>query len=137
MHNFNHWKAIALGVLVWLVPFLVSFLFYKPGGEISIDQMTFKTVMLLVSQSIGAITLWYYFRSVNSDFVRMGLLVGFIWLGVNWLLDLLTLVLMFQQPLGEYFLHTGLLYLGIPITSTLLGIVLAGKIEPESLEAKI
>ena len=133
MQTFNYWKVIALGFLVWLVPFLVSFLFYTPGGNISIDLQAFKTVMLLTSQAVGAITLWYYFRSARKDFVRTGLIVGFVWLLVNWALDFLTLILMFQQPLGQYFLYTGLLYLGMPITTTLLGVLLAQKVpEPET-----
>jgi len=133
MQTFNYWKVIALGVLVWLVPFLVSFLFYSPDGEMTLNIHTFKTIMLLVSQTIGAVTLWYYFRSVHKDFVRTGLIVGFIWLLVNWVLDFLTLILMFQQPLGEYFLQTGLRYLGMPITSTLIGLLLAQKVpEPET-----
>lgn len=127
MTQLNWWKIMALGITIWLVPFVVSLLFYNPAGELTTDIVAFKTVMLLVSQATGALVIWYFFRSVKTQFVSTGLLVGLAWLVINWLLDILVLVGLFGQPFPQYFIQTGARYLAIPITTLLVGLV-AGQV---------
>lgn len=123
--QFNVWKAITLGIIVWLVPFLSSFLFHTPSGDLVVDEVAFKTAMLLVSTLTGSMAIFYFFRSVNREFLKLGLNLGIVWLLINWLLDLLTLVLMFNEPVGTYFVNIGLRHLNIPMMTVLVGAVAA------------
>jgi hypothetical protein len=41
-------KNVLLGFLSWLIPFAISFLFYKPGGELVVPYATFKSTIMVV-----------------------------------------------------------------------------------------
>lgn len=124
----NPWKTITFGILLWLVPFVVSLFFFSSNGELAIDQLTFRTIMLLtLAFTLTGLT-WFYFKSITTDFVKSALQLGLIWLVVNWVLDLLVLVAVFGNPLDEWLVATGARYVMIPIVTTLVGLVVSDKV---------
>lgn len=117
-------KAFGLGFLTWLVPFVVSFAFYKPDGTLSVDIFLFKSIMIVVASVFGSFALVKYFKSVNEQFVKEGVLLGVLWLVINIILDLIILVPMSKMSIGNYIVQIGLRYLMIPAISIGMGSVL-------------
>lgn len=120
-------KIVIFGFLVWLVPFVASLFFYSAEGKLIIDTFLFKSIMIVVGSIVGAFLLVSYFKKINKDYLKEGILVGVIWFGINILLDLLVLVLMFGMPMLDYFTRIGLGYIVIPVMSIMVGKALANK----------
>jgi hypothetical protein len=122
-------KNLLLGFLSWLIPFAVSFLFYKPGGELMVPYATFKTTIMLVGTISGCFLLLRYFKLVENEYVWNGLVVGFSWLLINLLLDVIILIPMMKTSFSEYFMSIGLGYLAIPVISFTIGYVLQPRLK--------
>jgi len=115
------------GFLAWLIPFVVSFLFFSKSGQLSIDQSLFKSIMVVVGMLTAVILLLRYFKNVKlgKDLLKEGLMVGLAWLVINSALDYATLVTVFKMPLLSWINGIGVRYLAIPIVS--VGMSLAKK----------
>ncbi len=120
-------KNIFYGFLVWLIPFVAAFFFYTREGTLTIDRYFFKTIMIAVGSVSAAFLLISYFKKINTGYLKEGILVGVIWLGISILLDLLVLVQMFGMSISDYFTQIGLGYLAIPAMSIAVGTALANK----------
>lgn len=83
--------------------------------------------MIIVGSITGAILLVSYFKKVNEDYLREGILVGVIWFCINILLDLVVLIPMSKMPIPDYFTQIGLRYLVMPAMSIAVGAALANK----------
>ena len=116
-------KMVLLGILLWLIPFLISFFMYSPEGEPLIDLFLFKSIMIVVGAITGAILLIFYFRKLDKDFLKEGIIVGLTWLVISIILDLVILVPMSGMPVADYFTQIGLRYLTIPAMSIAVGAV--------------
>ncbi len=114
-------RLIGYGILSWLAPFLVSFLFYGPGGVLLIDIDLFKTLMVLVGSGAGAVLLYMYFRVVRECYVREAWIAGIVWMAINWLLDLVFLLPLSRQAPIDYLIQIGLRYLMILFMSLAVG----------------
>ena len=125
MHSLK--SALIYGFLVWLIPFVAAVPFYSPEGEPIIDIFLFKTIMIVVGSLAGAFFLLRYFKGVTADFVREGMMIGVIWLAMNWALDFAVLLQMSDMTIGAYFTEIGLRYLTMPIFSIAIGMALAKK----------
>ena len=120
----NKYLKIGLfGFLTWLVPFVVGFLFYSPEGELLIDALVFKAIMIVVGSITGATLLVLYFKKIDKDYLTEGIIVGAVWFVLNILLDLLILVPMAKMAVGTYFAQIGFEYLTIPTISIAMGLV--------------
>lgn len=123
----KHLRNILYGFLAWLIPFVASFFFYTREGKLTIDIFLFKSIMIVVGSISAAILLLLYFRRINGDYLREGILVGLTWLGINVLLDLLVLIPMSGMSIADYFTQIGIRYLVIPVMSTTVGAALGNK----------
>lgn len=121
-------RLVGLGVLSWLIPFAVSFMFFKPGGELLVPYATFKSSIMAVGVLSGSYLLFQFFKAVDAEFVKYGVLVGIIWLLLNLLLDILVLVPMMKSTLSEYFTTIGIGYISIPAVSIAMGYLLQQKV---------
>lgn len=102
-------NVLGRGAVVWLVPFLVSFGFYTPAGELITSYALFKSVM--------ALTLTWTVLAVNLVRPPRGLppaLVAGAYLLINILLDVVVLIPLMGLTAAEYSEQIGLLYLIIP-----------------------
>ena len=116
------WKrALALGFIMWLVPFVVSFMLYSRDGKMLVSQAFFDSVMIFTGSLVGAVCVVRYFRRVRSDFAKEGLIVGAIWLVENWALDIAILLPMSKMALGDYFMNIGLGYFAMFFTAAAVG----------------
>ena len=122
-------KNIALGFLSWLIPFAVSFLFYKPGGELVVPYSTFKATIMVVGTISGCYLLFRYFKALDSDFIKQGIIVGLSWFAINIVLDAIILIPMMKSTFADYFMSIGLGYIAIPVISISMGYLLDRKVE--------
>ena len=93
-------KMGLFGLLTWLIPFVVGFLFYSPQGDLLVDALVFKSVMVVVSSITGALLLVLYFKKVTTKYLSEGIVVGLVWLILNLILDLVVLVPMAGMTTG-------------------------------------
>jgi hypothetical protein len=120
-------KISLYGFIAWLIPFVSAFFFYTREGKLNIDIFLFKTIMIIVGSVTGAILLVSYFRKINADYLKEGILVGIIWFCVNIVLDLLILIPMSGMAIPDYFTQIGLRYLMMPAMSIAVGAAIANK----------
>ena len=120
-------KNIILGFLSWLIPFAVSFLFYKPGGELVVPYATFKSTMMVVGTISGCYLLVRYFNFVEIDFIKNGVIVGLSWFAINIVFDTLILIPMMKSNFIDYFMSIGVGYFAIPSISIAMGYLLETK----------
>lgn len=118
-------RLLYYGVFVWIVPFVVSFLFYDASGVLQTSEDLFKSSMIVVSGIAGSVALLRYFRKIDNNFIAEGWTAGTVWLALNLLLDLLILVPFANMPIPKYFASIGLRYLQILIMSVLAGLLVA------------
>lgn len=125
--NFNFLKLLFYGFLVWLIPFITSVFFYTQEGELRTDIFLFKTIMIVVGAILGAFLLISYFKKIENNFLREGIIVGIVWFGLNIVLDLVILKPISGMTIPVYFMQVGLRYLSIPAMSIAVGAALANK----------
>ncbi len=120
-------RTVLYGFLAWLIPFIASFLFYSREGGLTIDVFLFKSIMIIVGSISAAFLLISYFKRVDADYLKEGIMVGVIWFGINILLDLMVLIPMSGMLITDYFTQIGLRYLVIPAMSITVGATLANR----------
>lgn len=117
-----NWKVLLLGIVSWVVPFVASFLFFGPGGELAVPLPLFKSLMIVIFGGLGALLLVFAFRHVSPTLAN-GAALGGLWLLMNLALDLAILVPMVRMELGSYVQDIGLRYLLMPIMGAAIGTV--------------
>ncbi|MFN7436251.1 MAG: hypothetical protein ACK5R0_14430 [Bacteroidota bacterium] len=122
-------KNILFGFLSWLIPFTVSFLFYKPGGELIVPYSTFKSTIMVVGTLSGCYLLLRYFKLVDTDFIRNGVIVGLSWFAINIILDAVILIPIMKTTFADYFMSIGLSYIAIPTISIAMGYLLERRVK--------
>lgn len=120
-------RNVLYGFLAWLIPFVASFFFYSREGKLTIDIFLFKSIMIVVGSFSAAILLIYYFKNINVDYLKEGIIVGLVWFGISVVLDLLILIPMSGMSIMDYFMQIGLRYLAIPAMSIAVGTSLENK----------
>lgn len=120
-------KIILLGVLIWIVPFIVSmFIWDVEAGMPIVSAYWFGTIMAVCWAVAFAIAICVYFRSKLKDPVRDGWIVGISWFIVLLILDLIVLVAAFGMDIADY-LRMFINYLATLIITVAVGYVKAAK----------
>jgi hypothetical protein len=107
------WKrAVLLGLLSWLIPFVISFFLFSMKKS---NAPLFSTLMDLVVLFAAGILLARYFRN-RPIVVREALLVGTLWFVMNLIFDypMFAYGPMKMTALG-YYSEIGLVYLTFPV----------------------
>ncbi|MGA3129316.1 MAG: hypothetical protein ABSD59_00840 [Terracidiphilus sp.] len=109
-------RIVWIGLLSWLIPFLVSFLAFPLK---KINAPLFSTVMYLVVLVTAGALLNLYFRKRRVSVSEAGW-VGTLWMIVNLILDFPMFAFgpMRMTPLG-YYSEIGLVYLTFPVFAIL------------------
>lgn len=124
MKKYQFAQNMLLGFLSWLFPFAISFLFYKPGGELLVPYGTFKSSIMVIGIICCCLLLIKYFSNIDSNFTKNGIIVGLSWIAINIALDALLLIPLMQTNFKDYFLTIGLSYISIPLISITIGYML-------------
>jgi hypothetical protein len=117
-------RILLFGFLTWLVPFVISFGFYTPTGELLTSHDLFKSVMVVVLTGCVCYLLYRYFKEQRHSYAKSGWLIGVSWLVINLLLDVVILVPLAKMTYRFYFESIGLLYLVIAIVPIAIGYTL-------------
>jgi hypothetical protein len=114
-------KALGLGALVWLVPFVIAFLAFPLRTS---ARPTFESILSVAVAAAAVLFGLLYLRHVESNAVREGLVLGLLWLVTCVAIDAPLMLLggPMQMSLGEYMGDIGLTYVGIPAITTGLGV---------------
>jgi len=94
-----------------------------------IDEMLFKTLMVVEGSIAGAALTAWYFLGVRDNFVKEGIWLGVTWLLVNWALDIFGILPFAGMTLARYFAEIGLRYLGMFAPSVAVGYVLQRRLK--------
>jgi hypothetical protein len=117
-------RLAGMGLLIWAVPFAVSFGLYDRSGKLTVSYDFFKAVMVVSSSFIAGYILYRFFRNVEGSYLRHGLVAGLVWLLVNWIMDIVALLPIAGLSWFDYFTGIGFGYLQIPVVSTAVGYLL-------------
>jgi len=105
-------KALLFGFLVWLIPFLISILIYPLHES---NRPLFESIMPVVVAISAVFFSNLYFRKLEKDFLKQGILLGIIWFAISTVIDLFMFM---QGPMKmtfvDYMADIGLTYLIIP-----------------------
>ena len=119
---FTNWRVWLGGVLSWVIPFFGSFPFYDPVEGLMVPLIVFKSIMVVLGALSGTALLVWVFRALKPA-LGAAIVIGCLWLGINWLLDIVALVPMAGMDIGTWFVEIGLRYLTIPIIAAGMGMV--------------
>jgi hypothetical protein len=113
-------RAIGLGFLMWLIPFIVAFLVF-PLRESA--RPVFESVMAVTVTGTAVGLGLAYLRRVARAYAREGLAVGAAWFVLCVLIDAPLMLLggPMQMSVGAYFGDIGLTYVSIPLVTWGLG----------------
>ena len=121
----RYWKLVLYGILIWLIPFVVSVLIF-PFHET--ERPLFESIMPVVVTLCAAVFGVLYLRRTTGVFLREGIVIGLAWLVISLLIDLpLFSAGPMAMPLAEYVKDIGLTYLIIPVVTISLGYLLQSK----------
>jgi hypothetical protein len=119
-------KRVGYGAVIWLIPY-VSAIALLPLMQT--DYAFFKTIMIVVGSLVGALLTALYFKDVEKNFLREGLLLAVTWLAVNWVLDFAALLPFTKQTVPRYFMEIGFSYTAMVWPTVVIGWLLSRKIE--------
>lgn len=113
-------KAIRLGFLVWLVPFVVAFLVFPVRDS---ARPVFESVMAVTVAGTAVGLGLAYSRGVPGMRAREGLAVGVVWFAMCVLIDAPLMLVggPMQMSASAYFGDIGLTYVSIPLVTSGLG----------------
>ncbi|MFH1684427.1 MAG: hypothetical protein ABIA67_06060 [Candidatus Margulisiibacteriota bacterium] len=119
-------KKIGYGLIVWVVPFISAIPLL---GLMDTNLIFFKTLMIIIGGITSAVCAALYFDKIKKDYLKEGIILGLVWLAVNWLLDFAALLPLSKMPYGQYFAEIGLRYLAMPVFTVSIGYILEKKIK--------
>jgi len=116
-------RALLLGLLVWLVPFVVACCIFPLKES---RRSLFESIMPVTLAAVVTGCALLYIRKVRTPSLREGLLLGLIWMAISVAIDL---PLMLSPPMSmpplEYAADVGLTYLMMPVLT--VGIAAASR----------
>lgn len=111
-------KLTLPSLVIWLVPFLVSFVFYDQSGSMVGEYWVFKVTMIIAA----TVAAWFMLRTFFKDNPHVTVLqASIVILLFQVLLDILVLIGLLKMPAGIYFATVLPVYLVIiPVTNYVL-----------------
>lgn len=108
-------KICLFGFLVWLIPFLVSFLIF-PLRESDSYRPLFESIMPVVITISVVFLSVLYFKKLEKDYLNESIIVGIVWLVISIIIDLIMFLpeSPMQMSFVNYMMDIGITYLIIP-----------------------
>ncbi|OPY28195.1 MAG: hypothetical protein A4E27_00381 [Methanobacterium sp. PtaU1.Bin242] len=103
-------KIIIFGLLIWLIPTIISFLI----SYLNILSLFDIIVAVVVAATVIGFS-YLYFKDIDGNFVREGIIIGVIWVLVSIILDLVLIILgVTKLSLANYAIYVAPVYIIIP-----------------------
>ena len=78
-------KIIIYGIMVWLVPFVVSFIIYPLKTP---TYPLFESILSVVIAVAAVLFSYYYLKNTSDNFISQGVIIGISWFIICILMDL-------------------------------------------------
>jgi len=107
-------KLVGFGFLIWLIPFLVSFVIFPLKSS---NRPLFESIMPVVLVLAVMISSVLYFKKIEKDSLKEGILAGVLWFVLSLVIDLLLFLPPSPMHMNfvDYMMDIGLTYLIILI----------------------
>jgi hypothetical protein len=107
-------KLAGFGFLIWLMPFLVSFVIFSLKSS---NRPLFESIMPVVLVLAVMTSSFLYFKKIEKDLLKEGILAGVLWFVLSLVIDLLLFLPAspMQMSFVDYMMDIGLTYLIIII----------------------
>lgn len=103
-------KIIIFGLLIWLIPTIISFLI----SYLNILSLFDIIVAVVVAATVIGFS-YLYFKDIDGNFVREGIIIGVIWVLVSIILDLVLIIVgVTKLSLANYVIYVAPVYIIIP-----------------------
>ncbi|OGD54298.1 hypothetical protein A3K80_08115 [Candidatus Bathyarchaeota archaeon RBG_13_38_9] len=114
MSSRNLKKILLFGVLIWLIPFVVSFFIFPLRSS---SRPLFESIMPVILTLAVAFFTVRYLSKISRDFVKEGILIGIVWLVTSLVIDLILFIpeSPMQMTLSDYMVDIAITYLIILI----------------------
>jgi hypothetical protein len=120
----NRVRLAVYGLLIWGIPFAVSFVVFPFREE---WRSLFESIMAVTVAIVATALAYDYLRRVPAAAsAAAGLIAGLVWMAISIAIDLpLMLLQPIGMPLSEYLADIGATYLMIPVIATGIGAAFA------------
>lgn len=121
-------KIVVFGFLVWLIPFLVSFLVFPL--KITMRPL-FESIMALVLTIVVILLSYYYLKDIKSYYVKECLMICVVWYIISIAIDLVMFMPAspMQMSFDDYMMDIGLTYIMIPVITVGMGYMAQNKVK--------
>jgi len=127
MKKYVKW-IIGFGILIWLIPFLVSFVVFPLKDS---NRPLFESIMPLVLTITVVTFSILFFKRVDKEVMKEGFIVGIVWFTISIVIDLFMFIpeSSMHMSLVNYIMDIGLTYLIILVIPVGFGYILEKRIE--------
>lgn len=103
-------KLVGFGFLIWLIPFLVSFVIFPLRNT---NRPLFESIMPVVLVLAVMIISVLYFKKIEKESLKEGLIAGVLWFVLSLVIDLMLFLPSspMQMSFSDYMMDIGLTYL--------------------------
>jgi uncharacterized membrane protein len=112
-------KTLLYGFLIWLFPFVIAFSIFPIRVS---NRVLFESIMPVVLTVSVVFFTYLYFKKLEDNFIKEGVMLGIIWLAISFVMDL---AMFMEGPMkmafSDYVMDIGLIYLMIPIMTVGFG----------------
>ena len=125
MKKYVKW-IIGFGILIWLIPFLVSFVVLQLKDS---NRPLFESIMPVVLTITVVIFSILFFKRVDKEFMKEGFIIGIVWFTISIIIDLFMFIpeSSMHMSLVDYIMDIGLTYLIILVIPVGFGYMLEKK----------
>jgi hypothetical protein len=119
-------KLVGFGFLIWLIPFLVSFVIFPLRNA---NRPLFESIMPVFLALTAMIISVLYFKKVEKESLKEGLIAGVLWFVLSLVIDLMLFLPAspMQMSFSDYMMDIGLTYLIILIIPIGIGALISKK----------
>lgn len=119
----NYMKIGGFGFLIWLIPFIISFIIFPLRED---NRALFESIMPVILTIVVLIFSIMYFIKLDKDFIGQAVLIGVVWLVISIIIDLVMFLpeSEWHMSLSDYMLDIGLTYLIILLIPIGIGYLL-------------
>jgi hypothetical protein len=103
-------KLVGFGFLIWLIPFLVSFVIFPLRDA---NRPLFESIMPIILVLTVMIISVLYFKKIEKKSLKEGLIAGVLWFVLSLVIDLMLFLPAspMQMSFSDYMMDIGLTYL--------------------------
>jgi len=103
-------KLVGFGFLIWLIPFLVSFVIFPLRNT---NRPLFESIMPVVLVLTVMIISVLYFKKIEKESLKEGVITGVLWFVLSLVIDLMLFLPAspMQMNFSDYMMDIGLTYL--------------------------